>query len=334
MEKLLCESCGATLVPDPAAACLTCEYCGTAVTNPHYDPARAPAVPDLGKLCVDTLLSMGRSENLASVDGNCFGEPIQQIYTARDAMGVPQQEKVYFLYDRTTLILGTLKEGFALADGGLYYKCDGQQGSRSWESFITGAVSCTDRTAAAEGRLCIGTSLQFAVTNEADSRLARFLIDYHNHVYQQYAGEAAPTAWTVTAGSADASIAQAEAPTLGRTLLNAAGSLLGGLSLTGALTGQSTPRRVITPRRTVHTGVMRRPTKVQPVHRPEPPRTPVQRTAPARPHPQQSATPRQGMRPQQHMQRNAPSGARGMHRPGGMRGPGQMVSQGGGRRRR
>lgn len=296
MEKLICDSCGAALVPDATAPHLTCAYCGTPVTNPHYDATLAAAVPpDLATLCLETLAEMGKSENLSQVDGNCFGQPILQNYTVRDAMGVPAQEKLYFLYDRTTLILGTLKEGFALGSEGLYYKCGDEHGHRSWEAFITGAVACVDRAGSAEGRLNIGTSLTFAVTSEAESRLARFLVDYHNHVYQQYTGKPAPDSWTVAAPDGSVTQTEAESPSLVQTLLTAAGTLLG-----SATAHRHTP----TLRRTVHTPVQHRPTKLQPVHRPQPVRTPVQRPQPAHPTLRTPAS-----RPQQpHMQRPSPAG--------------------------
>ncbi|MBQ8554236.1 MAG: hypothetical protein IJ438_00040 [Clostridia bacterium] len=226
MEKLICSSCGATLTPNTTQAFLTCEYCDTTVPNAHYNEsdAKAAAMPTLEELCVETLLEMGESEKLSELDESCFGNPLLSADSARSAMGIPDQERVYLLYDHVSL-LGSIKEAFALTDTGLYYKCDGDEGSRSWEAFITGAISCVDRDGwQQDGTLEIGTSLRFEISSDKDSRLARFLIDFHNHVYHQHTGETAPDSWSANEREAD--VQAAEAGGIAATVAAAARTLL------------------------------------------------------------------------------------------------------------
>lgn len=314
VEKMICSSCGATLIPNTIQPALVCEYCDTAVANPYYveSDAIAAAQPTLPEMCVQTLVEMGRAENLADVDENCFGEPIQNADTARAAMKIPDGEKLYFLYDHQSLlgmVLGMLTEGIALTDNGLYYLCDGKAGSRSWEAFITGAISCVDRASwQDEGRLSIGTSLSVAVSSDTDSRLARFLIDFHNRVYHKHTGQTAPDSWSVTAGQAQQEqvLAQTvQTGTLAGTVLTAARSLL--------------------QRSAAQRHVVQRPTVMRTVKRPEPARHHVQRPEPPRSvrqqppvHRQQTERPGGMFRPSA-----GPGGRGGMGGPrGGHGGPG------------
>lgn len=205
MEKMICSSCGATLIPNNTQAFLVCEYCDTSVPNPHYDEAaaKAAAEPTLEEICVETLIQMGENENLASL-GDCFGNPLKNIDSSRAALNVPDDARVYLLYHNTTLLI-FFKEGLALTDRGVYYKCGSDEGYRSWEAFITGPIACVDRSHLdQDSTLTIGNSLTFEVSGDDDARLARFLIDFHNHVYQKHTGQAAPTTWAVTASTVQA----------------------------------------------------------------------------------------------------------------------------------
>ena len=267
MEKLICPGCTAPLTPNTIQAALVCEYCGTAVSNSLYNEveARAAAIPTLEEKCVQALIEMGEGENLTEVEDNCFGNPLRSITSARQAMDVPDQEHIYFLIDHLS-IFGNVKEALALGESGLYYLCQGEEGHRSWEAFITGAISCEDRTSWTDaGRICIGTSLVFSVSSEADSRLARFLIDFHNRMYHEHTGKTAPADWAVTKPVEETQ--RASTPTLAGAMRAAAGSLL-------------RPRTTIRPvlQRTV------RPAPVQRGHlrRMEPPRPviPVRQPAP------------------------------------------------------
>lgn len=325
MEKLICTSCGATLNVTTISQVLVCEYCDTAVANPYYDEsaALAAATPTLPELCVQTLLEMGANENLADVDNNCFGQPITNIDSARAAMGIPDKEKVYFLYDRQSLlglVLGVLAEGLALTDSGLYYKCNGESGSRSWEAFITGAISCTlPSDWQQEGRLSIGSSLGVAVTSDAESRLARFLIDFHNRVYHKHTGQTAPESWCVNQRAVQV---QSAASGLGGALGKAT---LAGTVLTAA---QSLLQRSVAQRTAPQRHVVQRPTVMRTVKRPEPQRHQPRREMPQRPaqpmHRQQTQHPGGMFRP------SAPAGRPGRH--GGMVGGRGMGGPGRGRR--
>ena len=94
MEKMICSSCGATLIPSNTQAFLVCEYCDTSVPNPHYDEAaaKAAAEPTLEEICVETLIQMGENENLASL-GDCFGNPLKNIDSSRAALNVPRRRQ-------------------------------------------------------------------------------------------------------------------------------------------------------------------------------------------------------------------------------------------------
>lgn len=226
MEKMLCSSCCAALPLQITHPFLRCEYCGTSVANPFYDAAAAaPAEkPTLAKLSLTALQELGTAQKLAQLDPNCFGNPINGIDAARAGLSIPDDQQVYLLYAHTFLFLA-FSDGFALTDGGLYYEADGQEGSLSWEAFITGPVSCVDRTDAQEGTLKIGSGVSLPVKSEKDSRLARFLVDFHNHVYRQHTGETAPATWAVTEPVA---AVKEEEPTLLDTVLPGLGALLGG----------------------------------------------------------------------------------------------------------
>lgn len=320
MEKLICSSCGAAITPNTTQPILTCEYCDTSIPNAYYveSDAKAAAEPTLQELCIQTLIEMGENENLADVDANCFGNPIHSADTARAGMGIPDREKLYFLYDHLSL-LGTVKEGFALTDGGLYFKCDGDEGSRSWEAFITGSIACEDRVSWQEaGTLAIGTSLKFSISSDADSRLAKFLIDFHNHVYHQYTGQIAPEAWSVVENGTTAQVA--EAPSLADTVLSAARTLLGRAAVQRTITTQR-PVVLRTAKKTVaqkyHTRHVEPPRPARPVA-PQPMRQP------------RMERPMSGSRSM-----GGPGGRGGMGGPGGRGGrggPGGMGGPGRGRR--
>ena len=121
MEKIICASCGATLTPNTTQAFLTCEYCDTTVPNAYYheSDAKAAAEPTLEEICVKALLEMGENEQLADADESCFGNPVPSSRSAREAMGIPEEDKVYLLLDHLT-ILGSIKEGFALTDSSIF----------------------------------------------------------------------------------------------------------------------------------------------------------------------------------------------------------------------
>lgn len=320
MEKIICSSCGATITPNTTQPFLTCEYCDTAIPNAYYveSDAKAAATSTLDELCVQKLIEMGESENLSELEGERFGNPIRGAHTERDIVDVPADEQMYLCYSHTAL-LGGVKEAFVLADGGAYYLHDGDKGHRSWEAFITGAIACEDRGGwTEEGQLSIGSSLQFAVSSEADSRMARFLVDFHNLVYRQHTGETAPAAWKVTAYGEQAVEVEREknvsVPSVAATVLTAAGALLGG-TLRKRTTTAAAPHRPVlnTARRTTIPKVR--------FHDAEPPRPargmhahPAQRQPMARPdRPNRPAGGRGGM-----------GGPGNMGGRGGMRGPGNM----------
>lgn len=225
MEKLICSCCGAAIVPNITKAFLTCEYCDTSTPNPHYSEAAAAeaAKPSLKETCIQKLLEMGRAQNLTDIDADCFGEPINAIDVARSGLAISDAHQVYFLYEHTFLFLA-FSDGLALTDGGLYYACDSGKGCLSWEAFITGAISCVDHTDAQDGTLTIGSTITLPVKSEKDSRLARFLVDYHNHVYRLHTGETAPSAWAVTEPAAAVN-SGADSPSLLDVLLPAAGAM-------------------------------------------------------------------------------------------------------------
>ena len=268
MEKMICSSCGATMTPNNTQPFLTCEYCDTTVANPHYEQGTATAAPavDLQALCVQKLMDMGKNENLADVADGCFGTPIQEAGTARSAMEIPDREKVYLVMDRSS-IFWSVEEGLALADGGLYYKHDGETGKRSWESFITDAISFAAGSSKAQpGTLNIGTSLAFSITTEEDARIARFRVDDHNQVYRQYTGDAAPAAWTVT---------ESEAVEEGSAGI---GGLLGTVAAVATTLMRNNRARTVVPRSVVQRPVVQRSFRQTP-----PPKPQTRRMEPARP---------------------------------------------------
>ena len=226
MEKMICSCCCAPIAPTVAHAFLTCEYCGTSMPNPFYDEAAAAeaAKPSLEETCLRTLKEMGAAQNLAKLDPDCFGDPINGIDTARMGLSISDAHQVYLLYAHTFLFIA-FSDGLALTDGGLYYKCDGGDGLLSWEAFITGPISCVDHSDAQDGTLKIGSTIELAVKSDKDSRLARFLVDFHNHVYQLHTGETAPAAWCVTEPAVSA--AEEKNSSLLGTVLPAVGTLLG-----------------------------------------------------------------------------------------------------------
>lgn len=289
MEKMICSSCGATMTPNTTQPFLTCEYCDTTVDNPHYVQGEAGEVPaaSLPQMCIEALIEMGEGENLASVADNCFGNPIRDAGTARSAMGIPDREKVYLVMDHSS-ILWSVEEGLALADGGLYYKHDGEEGSRSWENFITGAISFEEGSSKAQpGKLNIGASLQFSITTEEDARLARFLIGFHNHVYRQYTGETAPAAWTVE----ESTVAEEESGGMG--------GLLGTVAAVASTLLRGSRQRTVVPRSVVQRPLVQRSFRQT---------APVRQNAPAR---------RQPPRPARQVEQR-PVHRRNAQRPGGM----------------
>lgn len=315
MEKLICSCCGAAIIPTTVQAFLTCEYCDTSISNPWYDEAAAAeaAKPSLQELCLKTLLEMGGDVQLEKLDPDCFGNPIYCIDTIRAGMGIPDAEQVYFLYAHTVLMIG-FSDGLALTDTGLRYKCDSGEGSLSWEAFITGAISCTDRSGRRNGMLRIGTGVELDVVSDKDSRLARFLVDFHNRVYQLYTGEAAPAAWGVTAVSGT----EAESPSLLGTLIPAVGALLGGSALRRAAIARRTPSMHPTSHPTVRQDRRDRIEPPRPLH--TPPHGRMNRPAPAHSeHRGAGGRPGQPGRPGRGGQRGTGMGGR----PGGMGGPGR-----------
>lgn len=276
MDKMICSCCGATLVPTTLTTFLTCEYCDSSVANPYYDQAAAAEAekPSLQEICLSTLKEMGASQNLASIDADCFGDPIDGVNTARIGLSIPDSQQMYFLYAHNILLLG-FSDGFALTEEGLYYDCGSGSGALSWETFITGAISCVDEANGQDGTLKIGSSLEIAVKNEKDSRLARFLVDFHNQVYHQHTGETAPAAWCVTepaAAQTYAQTAEANDPSLLDMVLPGIGALLGG-TRTRRTVVQRTPSMHPTSRPTVRQDRRERiepprPLHTQPHHRP------------------------------------------------------------------
>ena len=239
MEAMICNSCGAKLVPTNLTPFLTCAYCDTSIPNPHYDAAAATAAeekPGLAEFCLSVLKEMGTAQNLIALDRSCFGDPINSIDAARAGLAIPDDQHVYFLYEHTFLFIA-FSDGLALTDKGLYYCSDDGKGSLSWEAFITAPISCVDQLDGQDGTLKIGSSIDLPVRNETDSRLVRFLVDFHNHVYQQHTGSAAPAAWAVTEpviSAPGASVPQG-------SVLPGIGALLG-----SAILGTGNPQRTRT----------------------------------------------------------------------------------------
>lgn len=273
MEKIICSSCGATLTPNNTQPFLTCEYCDTTVPNAYYDEAsaKAAAVLTLDDMCVAALVEMGRSEKLAETSETGFGTPLYISETARAALNIPDSETVYLLYDRFS-ILGNLAEGFALTDSGMYYKHDTDVGRRSWEAFVTGAVSCVEPAGLFQnGTLTIGSSMTFAVASGDDARLARFVIDFHNHVYQKHTGSAAPASWTIRSAE-EMQTAQPvqvdDGPSLAQTLLGTAATLLTGGSILSSMGTKATTRHPQLHTRPAAPQVIRRSAPVKPAHPP------------------------------------------------------------------
>lgn len=306
MDKMICSCCGAAIVPTIAQAFLTCEYCDTAVPNPYYDEAAAAeaAKPSLEATCIAELLEMGHAQNLDKPDPDCFGSPINGIDTARAGLGISDADQVYFLYAHTILLLG-FSDGLALTDSGLYYKSNGEEGRLPWDAFVTGAIACTDRTDAQNGTLKIGSAIEITVKSEKDSRLARFLVDFHNHVYHLHTGRTAPAPWCVTEPAVSA--AEEQEPSL-------LGGLLPGL---GALLGTTAARRQTILRRTPTMHPTSRPTLPQDRRNHVQPPRPLQ----TQPHHRPGPTGRPDMGG---MGSRGPGGHGRPHGPGGMgsRGPG------------
>lgn len=253
MNKLICTCCNAPIVPTTTQPFLTCAYCDTSMPNPYYSQSDAAeaAQPSLEETCLSTLLEMGAAQNLAKLDPDCFGSPINGVDSARAGLSISDAHSVYLLYAHTFLLIA-FSDGLALTDGGLYYKCDSGAGRLSWEAFITGAISCVDRTDDQDGTLKIGSSIELAVKSEKDSRLARFLVDFHNHVYHQHTGETAPAAWAVTEPAAAVQAeADADTPSLLGTVLPAVGALLGGSVLRKQTIARRAPAMYPTSRPTV-----------------------------------------------------------------------------------
>lgn len=283
MEKIICASCGATMTPNNTQPFLTCEYCDTTVPNAYYsESAAAAAIPaqvTLNESCVKTLLEMGRDEKLASVDENCFGEPLLIADVIRAELEIPQEEQAYLLYDRFSL-LGSFKEGFALTDTGMYYKYDGETGRRSWEAFITAPISGVGQSGLfQDGALQVGTGLTFGVANDDDSRIARFVVDLHNRLYLRQTGSNAPASWRFRSAEVSRTIpgASVSRPSTAQTLIGAAASLLLGSSLTGARhpqlhTRPANPlvigRKPVAPQKPAPRPATVRPTGAKPLRKP------------------------------------------------------------------
>ncbi len=327
MEKIICSSCGAPLTPNSTQPFLTCEYCDTTVPNAYYDEAsaKAAAVPSLDEMCVAELIEMGRSEKLAETDETCFGTPLFISDTARAALNIPQSETVYLLYDRFS-ILGNLKEGFALTNSGLHYLHDADAGRRSWETFVTGAVSCVEPAGLfQDGTLTLGASLTFTVAGDADARLARFVVDFHNHVYQKHTGHAAPASWTVRSAESvqRTQASQTSSPSLGQALLGTAATLLTGGSLLSRVGTNASARHPQMHTRPAAPRVIHHSHPVKPAH------PSVVRPATAKPLRKPHMQP--GMnRPDSRANEHGmgPHSRGGMGRPGG-HGPGGRSSMGG-----
>lgn len=309
METMTCACCSAKLVPTTLTPFLTCEYCDTSIPNPHYDEAAAAAAtaeaakPDAAALALASLKEMGAAQNLAGLDRSCFGDPINAIDAARAGLSIPDDEQVYFLYEHTFLFVA-FSDGLALTDGGVYYSCDSGKGSLSWEAFVTGSISCVDEADDVDGTLKIGSGVELAVKDEKDSRLARFLVDFHNHVYHQYTGETAPASWAVTEPAASAAVStQAEGGSLLGSVLPGIGALVG-----SAILGTGTTRRTPTARTS---SILRTPT-VHPTSRPTVQRDRREHVTPPRP-------------------LNVPNHQRPTGRPGGIGGFGGQRSPGGNR---
>ena len=333
MEKLLCSCCGAAIVPTVAQAFLTCEYCDTSVPNPYYDATAAAeaAKPSLEDSCLCTLLEIGKAQNLASLDPDCFGTPITGIDAARAGLSISDADNVYLLYQHTFLFVA-FSDGLALTDSGLYYKCEGGSGRLSWESFITGAIACVDRTDDQEGTLSIGSTIELPVKSEKDSRLARFLVDFHNQVYRQHTGETAPASWAVTDPAASVQEEASGSSLLG-SVLPAVGALLG----SSALRKQTISNRAPAMHPTSHPTLQQdrrnhveppRPLQTHPHHRP----------AASKINSSRFGVSGQPDRPGHAGGRPGPSGMGGPGRPGrpghsGMGGPGRSGRPGGKGRR-
>lgn len=256
METMICSCCSARLVPTTLTPFLTCEYCDSSIPNPHYDADAAAAAeaaatkPNAASIGLAVLKEMGAAQNLADLDRNCFGDPINAIDSARAGLAIPDDQQVYFLYEHTFLFVA-FSDGLALTDGGLYYCCDSGRGSLSWEAFLTGAISCIDHTEMQDGTLKIGSGVELPVKDEKDSRLARFLVDFHNRAYHQYTGGIAPASWAVT----EPASAPAQAEERSSSLL---GSVLPGI---GALVGSTLLGSSSNTQRTNHTRtILRKPT--------------------------------------------------------------------------
>lgn len=321
MEKIICPSCCAPLTLNNTQPFFTCEYCGTTTPNTWYDKAAVnTSEPTLDEKCVALLRQMGLDEQLAAMDAHCFGTPLELADDVRAALMVPQQENVYLLYERYSL-LGGLTEGFVLADTGMYYLTGGKTGRRSWESFVTGAISGTeDPGILANGTLSIGDGLTFAVASSDDARIARFVIDLHNRLYTAHTGQNAPASWRFATEEEACDANRTSTPSVAKTVLGAAATLLAGGSI---LSGARSANTILHPQR--HT----RPV-IQPVVPAQPARrAPVRpgmnlRPGAARPgmvvQPAMPARPPMTARPA--LNRPRPNGRPGMSdRPGG-RGPG------------
>ena len=318
MEKLICSSCGAAIVPNVTQAFLTCAYCDTSVDNPYYDAsaAKEASKPTLDALCLQELIEMGQGQNLANLDADCFGTPIRGIDGPRAGLAVSDTHEIYFLYEHSVLLLGFM-DGLALTDGGVYYACDSGKGRLPWDAFATSAISCVDK-GDENGTLRIGSTVELPVKSDKDSQLARFLVDFHNHVYQLHTGEAAPAAWAVQ--EAAASVQEEEKGSLLGTILPAVGTLL-----TASAARKTIAQRTSTMRPTSH------------------PTAPVDRrnqVTPPRPlHSQQHHRPAQrpgmggpAMRPGNPGRPGQPGRPGGMGRPGNPGRPGGPGGPGRGRR--
>lgn len=313
MEKLICSSCGATLTPNSNQPFIVCEYCDTTVPNAYYVQGEtAAAAVNLPQLAIETLVAMGQEEGL---DGDCFGTPVREANEARCAMEIPGTEKVYLVLVRSS-ILWSVEDGLALTDSGMYYRHEGENGKRSWESFITGAIAFAHGDSKKNpGTLSVGSGLEFAVNTEENAKLARFLVNFHNRVYQKYTGSATPADWRVTA----ADTVEEEETSGGLT------GILGTVAAVAGVLGRNNRQRQVVQRSVVQRPVVQRT---------------FRQSAPARPQQPRMAEPPRHENQPAHRQRSPqpggmfrPTGGPGGRGPGGNRGPGGRGGMGGPGRR-
>lgn len=130
-----CTGCGAPLEFTENEKFLTCEFCGTQHSNPHYDE-NAPVIRTRKSDDADAVLSAVCGAATITAKDCSFGTPItggKRLSRARKYFNIPDEDNVYMIYDST--LLGSCKEGFALCSSGFYCCIDGT-GYLSWDDFI------------------------------------------------------------------------------------------------------------------------------------------------------------------------------------------------------